>query len=453
VESDLKEIYERISKAVELPPYKGFASLKDIANAMDKILIELNERRKDCTKLLEEHIEELSKTYQEIATLFELNNLLANVMDPEEKLDALVELLKQTIPFFAISIELDVMDKHTNYEQLFDFDRDLFERSIRLIEQDDQVLLIEPSQNNLVRNLLSVPVKSSDIVWGRITLVERSPDFFTAADRKILEATAQLLASICERYVRLKREVERQRLKEQLEIARQIQKKLFPSRLPSLSYVEISADSIPAIQVGGDYYDILVKDDKVFVTVADVSGKGIPAALMMTSLRSALRTLYRTIDDISKLAIELNNALCDDLEEDRFVTMILLCLHSSGVLQFVNAGHNPVLLLSGSDLKSIRAQDMPLGIIKDITYKMFEAKMKPGDLLVAYTDGVTEARDKNGNEYGFERLYNQILMTREKTAVEIIERIKADVDDFSYGTQRHDDTTITVIKYLGENLT
>lgn len=452
MEHELRQVYEKISKATNLPPYQGMASLKDIVTAIDKILSELNEHRRDYTKLLEEHIEELSKTYQEISTLFELNNLFTNLVDPSEGPEPLVELLRQTIPFSGILIELTVADKHIHHEKIFDIDDEIFQKAKQVIDiNDDNVILIEPDHNYCVRNLLSVPIKSGKSLWGRITLIERIPDMFTAADRKILEAAAQQLSSVCERYVRLKREIERERLREQLEIARQIQMRLFPRKLPSLKYVEISADTIPAIQVGGDYYDILIREKRVFITVADVSGKGIPAALMMTSLRSALRTLSNSVDSVSKLAENLNNVLCDDLEEDRFVTMVSLCLHCDGTLQLVNAGHNPVLFLNENKLNILEAQNLPLGIMKNTSYKTSEMKMKPGDILVAYTDGVVETRDTYGNEYGLERLCKVVFESRHNNVAQILENVKNDLDDFSNQTQRHDDTTITVIKYLGEN--
>lgn len=452
MEHELKQVYEKISKTMNLPPYQGMSSLKDISFAIDNIVAELNERRKNYAKLLEEHIEELSRTYQEIATLFELNNVFANVVDPEEGLESLVELLKQTIPFLAICIELNVADRYVYYEKLFKLDHETFAKAKQLIDtKSDSVFLIEPTHNSEVRNLLSIPVKSGKSLWGRITLVEREPDIFTAVDRKILEAAAQQLSSICERYVRLKREVERERLREQLEIARQIQMRLYPRKLPNLNYVEISADTMPAIQVGGDYYDILVRENRIFATVADVSGKGIPAALMMTALRSALRTLSRSAETIGQLAMQLNNVLCDDLEEDRFVTMILLCLTRNGELHIVNAGHNPALLISGDHVAVLEAQDLPLGILRNTNYREVVKKMNMGDLFVAYTDGVTEARDSSGNEYGFERFCAKIKELRNQNAAQIVEQLKIEIENFSKGTQRHDDTTITVIKYLGDN--
>ncbi len=452
MEHEIKQVYEKISKAVNLPPYQGMASLKDIITAIDKILSELNEHRKEYAKLLEEHIEELSKTYQEISTLFELNNVFTNVVEPSEGLEPLVELLRQTIPFSGILIELNVADRQIKHEKIFELDKETFQKAKQLIRMDDDsIVLIEPTHNYFVRNLLSVPIKSGKSLWGRITLIERTPDMFTAADRKILEAAAQQLSSICERYMRLKREVERQRLKEQLEIARQIQMRLFPRKLPNLSYVDISADTVPAIQVGGDYYDILIREKRVFVTVADVSGKGIPAALMMTSLRSALRTLSNSVDSVSKLAEQLNNVLCEDLEEDRFVTMVLLCLHCDGTLQLVNAGHNPVLLLSQDKISTFEAENLPLGIMKDTNFNTSELKMKPGDILVAYTDGVVEARDIHGNEYGFERLCKRIFESRHCDVAQILQSVKNDLENFSGESPRHDDTTITVIKYLGDN--
>jgi len=422
-------------------------SKKELFSLLEQVLNQMDQLRNEYTKLLQDHLEELSRTYQEIATLFELNSMFASVVDPSEIFESLTQTLRQTVPFGAIIIDLTILGKVLSYEKSFER-QDLISRARRLLETVEGVVLIEPEHGAELKNLLSVPVSSGGTNWGRITLVERESGIFTAADRKILEAAAFQLAATCERYTRLWREIERQRIREQLEIAKRIQTSLLPKSLPRTRHFEIATQMVPAIQVGGDYYDVISRGQRMFVTVADVSGKGIPAALLMTSLRSTLRALVKNTFGLSRLAEELNRVLCEDLEEDRFVTMALMCLHENGEAHLINAGHNPIVRVREGQVELLEARTLPMGIMQDVSYEETKFQLHPMDTLVIYTDGVTEARNPAGEEFGLERLTNAVKKCWNVSAEEMMRRIEDELKLFCGDTPQHDDSTLVVVKYL-----
>ncbi len=219
--------------------------------------------------------------------------------------------------------------------------------------------------------------------------------------------------------------------------------------MPNVEGIEISAVSYPAIHVGGDYYDVLEVEGKIYAVVADVSGKGIPAALLMSTVRSTLRTLLENVENLSELVSKLNKRITEDFEEDRFVTMAFFSLDKSGELRVVNAGHDPVYIVKNDRMETVGSSGVPLGILPDWNYDEKVLELEPGTFVVAYTDGVVEARNIKGEEYGFERL-EQVLKEFKGSAEELTTKIKDSVFNFSSGAVQHDDTTIMVIKYEGQ---
>lgn len=448
--NEFEDLYRKLNDLIKKPQSVNMVSKRELFDLLEQLLQRMNQLRDEYTKLLQDHLEELSRTYQEIATLFELNNLFANVVEPSEVFEPLTQMLRQTVPFKAIMINLTVLGRTITYEKNFG-EQELIEKAKRLLNGSEGVVLIEPDHGFELKNLLSVPIESGGTSWGRVTLVEKDGGIFIAADRKILEAVAFQLAAACERYTRLWREIERQRIREQLEIAKHIQMSLLPKRLPQTEHLQISANMIPAIQVGGDYYDVVSMGRCTFVTVADVSGKGIPAALLMTSLRSTLRALIKNSSELSHLANELNNVLCDDLEEDRFVTIVLVSIHEDGTVHFINAGHNPILYVHDGHVQILEAHALPMGIMKDANYEEQELRLQPTDGLVIYTDGVTEARNEARKEFGLERLLDVVKKFWNTTSCEIMQAIQNELKVFCGDAPQHDDSTLVVVKYLGRN--
>ncbi|MEN3007530.1 PP2C family protein-serine/threonine phosphatase [Pseudothermotoga sp.] len=447
--NDFENVHEKLMNFAKMLSQDGVVNRGELFKLLNEFLDQMGKLREEYTKLLEEHLEELSKTYQEISTLFELNNLFANVVDPSEVFEPLTQTLRQTIPFKSIFIELNVLGKNLVYEKN-QLETDLISIAKKILQNFEGVVLIEPEHGMKLKNLLSIPIGSGETKWGRITLIEKEHGIFTAADRKILEAVAFQLAASCERYTRLWREIERQRMREQLEIARQIQLSLLPKRLPQLDHFQIAARTVPAIQVGGDYYDLILVRGNLLVAVADVSGKGIPAALLMTSLRSTLRTLVKSELDLSHLAKELNNTLCDDLEEDRFVTIALMCFHADGTVRLINAGHNPIIRVHANGSTLMEAQALPMGIVKELDYEESQFRMHPGEALVIYTDGVTEARNEHGEEFGLQRFVEVLQSCANESAQTMVKNAEDELKRFCGEATQHDDSTLVVVKYLGK---
>ena len=445
---NFEALYEKLNRLAKMASDDRILSKKEMFGFLEQVLKQMDQLREEYTKLLQDHLEELSRTYQEIATLFELNSMFANVVDPSEIFEPLTQTLRQTVAFKAIMIELTILGNVLEYEKSFDR-QNLIAQAKHLLKDFEGVVLIEPEHGMELKNLLSVPVRSGETEWGRITLIEKEDGIFTAADRKILEAVAFQLAATCERYTRLRREIERQRIREQLEIAKRIQTSLLPKRLPRSHHFEIAAQMVPAIQVGGDYYDAILIGRCVLVTVADVSGKGIPAALLMTSLRSTLRALVKNAFGLSRLAEELNSVLCEDLEEDRFVTIVLMCLHENGEAHIINAGHNPIVHVRNGQIDLLEARTLPMGIMKDVNYEETVLKLDPLDTLVIYTDGVTEARNQAGEEFGFERLVKTVKKCWNKSADAVMKEIQDELRFFCGDAPQHDDSTLVVVKYFG----
>lgn len=427
-----------------------------IADKVTRIIeSEISKREQQYYSTLDAHIEELSKTYEEISALFEINNLLSQTMDPSERLDDLAAILRHTIPFREIAVRLKLQNDTIEFTKSFAEGTDKINKAIEYVESghEHETVLVEPSRGlGDLQHLLSVPIRSGNEHWGYILCVDRESGIFTAADRKILESAAQQIASALERFLRFQEELEKQRMREQLQIARQIQSRLFPRLLPKSSFVSFSGYSSPAIQVGGDYYDVLVREDDMLVAVADVSGKGVPAALLMTSVRSALRSIAKFHVDMRVLVRDLNKMLLEDLEDERFITMALAQIKRDGETRLINAGHPPAMVVSNNTVKTLNASCIPLGLTEDPNCEIQITNLRKGDLLVIYTDGVIEARNTNGEEYGMDRFSETISKNRHFSAGEIVKAIQLSLGEFMGEMPLHDDTTVVVLKYLGENI-
>ena len=427
-----------------------------IADKVTKIIeSEISKREQQYYSTLDAHVEELSKTYEEISALFEINNLLSQTMNPSERLDDLATILRHTIPFREIAVRLKLQSDTIEFTKSFAKGANKINKAIEYVESghEHETVLVEPSSGlGDLQHLLSVPIKSGSEHWGYILCADRESGIFTAADRKILESAAQQIASAVERFLRFQEELEKQRMQEQLQIARQIQSRLFPRFLPRSSFVSFNGYSSPAIQVGGDYYDILVRKDDMLVAVADVSGKGVPAALLMTSFRSALRSIAKFHADMQILVRDLNKMLLEDLQDERFITMALAQIKKDGETRLINAGHPPAIVVSNNSVKTLHASCIPLGLQEDPDCKVQTTNLRKGDLLVIYTDGVIEARNEKGEEYGMDRFSELILKNEHLSAEEIVKTIQRSLTEFMGEMPLHDDTTVVVLKYLGENI-
>jgi phosphoserine phosphatase RsbU/P len=245
--------------------------------------------------------------------------------------------------------------------------------------------------------------------------------------------------------------VELDRKKYEIEAARNIQRSFLPQSEPSLKGYDIAAFSLPALEVGGDFYDFIpIADDKWGFVIADVSGKGFPAALFMALSRTCVRANAMGKTTASEAICMANNVISQD-ESGMFVTLFYATLDiNSKELHYVNAGHNPPMVLGGKGdgLVMLQAKGIALGVMPDIALEEQQISLHEGETLLFYTDGVTEAVNIRKEQYGTDRLIKLVEDHRDLSAKELIKLIEQEVVVFSEGQPQFDDITLMVVKVV-----
>lgn len=209
-----------------------------------------------------------------------------------------------------------------------------------------------------------------------------------------------------------RKQLQQEALKKELEIASKVQNNLFPSSLPSNDRIELKASYLPHLQVGGDYYDYIeLPEDRFLFCIADVSGKGIPAALLMSSFQSGLRTLVRRTNDLEDIVHELNHLVKTNSHGDRFITFFCAIANlRDHTLVYINAGHNPPYFIQDREITELNKGTTVLGAFDRLPFMEKETiGFSPGNFLFAYTDGLSEAVNEAGEEFGTQRLTDFLL--------------------------------------------
>jgi sigma-B regulation protein RsbU (phosphoserine phosphatase) len=301
------------------------------------------------------------------------------------------------------------------------------------------------------RSEVVAPIISNDEVIGVFDLESDELNAYANDDLEILMLLSSQVAIIIEKVMLHEQLIEKQRLQTQLEIARQVQLQLLPPKDPELEGFDISAYNFPTEEVSGDYYDwVRLFDDQIGIVIADVSGKGVPAALLMAFLRASLRAAahigYAPHVSMSKV----NYLLWESIERNQFVTGFYGILDATNrTLAYSNAGHNPPVLIDVDGSAHFEERGgVPLGMFRDSRYYEYYATIDSGQLLVLYTDGVTEAMNAAGEEYGRDRLVDAARRSRHLRAREMIDFIHREVIDWTEGLGATDDVTFFIIKAL-----
>jgi hypothetical protein len=257
-------------------------------------------------------------------------------------------------------------------------------------------------------------------------------------------------------YDTMRRQIERSyhalREKEQLDrevrIAREVQQQLLPTSVPRLRGIELAGVCIPAIGVGGDYFDFLELDEHdVGLLVADVAGKGIPAALLMAGLQGSVRSLMRPGVKMADLATRLNQILFRSSPDSRYATMFVATYDTdTRVLSFSNAGHHPPIVVGERGVETLREGGRPIGLFDDSVYRDATRRLEPRELLALFTDGIVEAPNRAGDEFGEERLAELLRECRELPLDEIVERVLDALRAWTEGTPAYDDVTLVLAR-------
>jgi phosphoserine phosphatase RsbU/P len=301
------------------------------------------------------------------------------------------------------------------------------------------------------KSLLCVPIRhSSGYIVGVIQLLNKIEGNFDVEDEDFLLKLSGHMAMALEN-ARLHRDaLEKQRLERELEMARGIQRSLLPDAPPVIPGYDLAVMNEPCYEVGGDYYDFLsLGPQTLLLVIADVEGKGVSSALVMSNLQATLRALVMHLHSLEVLALSLNEMMYNDTKSRKYLSIFmgLIDTRRNG-LHYINAGHVPPILINGETGEHKLLQDggTVVGLFPTAEYERGSAKLNPGDVLVTSTDGITEASDANDEEFGYERLADCVSRNRHKTAEQIIEAVLEEVRAYAVGGLHVDDKVLMVLK-------
>jgi len=305
------------------------------------------------------------------------------------------------------------------------------------------------------KSLLCVPIRhSSGYIVGVIQLLNKVEGRFTVEDEDFLLKLSGHMAMALEN-ARLHRDaLEKQRLERELEMARGIQRSLLPDAPPVIPGYDLAVINEPCYEVGGDYYDFLsLGPQTLLLVVADVEGKGVSSALVMSNLQATLRALVMHLHSLEVLALSLNEMMYNDTKSRKYLSIFLGLVDTRrNGLHYINAGHVPPILINGDtgEYKLLQSGGTVVGLFPTAEYERGSARLNPGDILVTGTDGITEACDANDDEYGYDRLAKCVAKHRQKSADQIIEAVLAEVKEYSREGVHIDDKVLMVLKVTKE---
>ena len=414
---------------------------------------------------------ESRKTITQLSLLFEATRLLNSTLDLAELLELILKIARTEVKADRGSVFL--VDRKT--EQLWSIVASgLDHQEIRVpmgrgvagkVAQSGESINVEdaytlpyfdPSYDKkfgyTTRSLLCLPIRHHDgQIVGVIQLLNKAGSTqFNKEDEDFLNKLSGHMAMALEN-ARLHREiVEKQRLEKEMALARQIQRSLLPEAPPVVPGYELAVLNEPCFEVGGDYYDFLnLGPQTLLLVIADVEGKGVSSALVMSNLQATLRALVMHLHSLEVLALSLNEMIYNDTKSEKFLSIFLGLVDTRRAgLHYINAGHVPPILISGTtgEYKLLEEGGTVIGLFPRAEYTRGAAGLAPGDILVCCTDGILEAMDLKEEEYGNDRLAACVSKHRSKSAQMIVESVLADVNEYSRGGAHIDDKVLMVMK-------
>ncbi len=301
-----------------------------------------------------------------------------------------------------------------------------------------------------IRSVLAVPLGVGEKVFGIIYADSPIAEGRFSEDHlKVLTTLASVAAIRVENARLLEEQMGRERLEQELQLASEIQQRFQPTAPPIVNGYELQGISFSCYEIGGDYYDFIEREDgRLVVALGDVSGKGTAAALLMSSLHAAVHAQAASRSSLVETITNVNRYLAENIPANRFVTLFYAELDpKAGTLAFVNAGHNPPIIVHESGtVEQLSSGGLPLGIIPDTEYREGRTQLHPGDVLVIYSDGVSEAINPTGEEFGPDRLCQVVTANIDATAAGIRDRIESALTKFVKGTPANDDITLVIVK-------
>lgn len=301
-----------------------------------------------------------------------------------------------------------------------------------------------------IRSVMAVPLASGEEIFGMVYVDNPFNNRFKEEDLKVLTTIASVASIKIENDRLLDERLEKRRMEEELKVASEIQMRLQPFAPPKLDGWDMTGVSFPCREIGGDYYDFIhrKRDSHLIVAVGDVSGKGTGAALLMSSLHAAVRAQSQTRASISEVMGEINQYIFENSPSNKFLTLFYGGLDpQNGTLTYSNGGHNaPMLVRSSGEVERLDTGGLPIGMMQGVAYEEASIVFQPGDVLVIYSDGITESINEREEEFDEERLIEVVKNNLGRSASGIRDRIDEALSRFVGTTAPVDDMTLMIIK-------
>ncbi|MDQ7062759.1 MAG: SpoIIE family protein phosphatase [candidate division KSB1 bacterium] len=405
---------------------------------------------------------QLDRKIQELQTLFEIGNELNSTLDKKTIADSLcfaimgemmvqhcvVLLMQAPGEYEVLACKGQLNPKEVPLLQQADLMHQLLQlqRPLRLQDIPESGLrsVLKASHLNLY-----IPLMNQDEVKGAVLLGKRFiQSDYSDNDLQFLSTLANAATISLENARLFQEALEKQRMDEELAIARDIQQRLLPASPPELPGFDLAGLNWPSKQVGGDYYDFfLIDSNRLLLAIGDVSGKGVPASLLMANLQASLRALIYADMPLTKIVARINDIIHENTAIDKFITFFVAIIDiRNRALTFVNAGHNPPILIHQSgEVVFLETGGLLLGMMPNVVYEEETVPLASGDWLILYTDGVSEAMNAEDEEFTEKRILQAVHKHADLSAAELVEVIAREVIDFTNNAPQADDITLVAL--------
>ena len=400
---------------------------------------------------------ELQRRVQELQTLFELSKEFSLLVDEPRTLRTLeFAIMGQTgARKYAVCLSNGkeprvVVNRLHGIESLDLRPLCSLDQALRLTDSMTEPAVAAELAGKGVK--IVIPFQLKGRTSGLLLLGERlSKSPYLDSEINFLSSLCNLAAMAIDNAHLFKESLAKQRLEEELNLAHAIQEKLLPREMPAFSGCDVATFHIPTKQVGGDYFDVIkLNENLICVAIADVSGKGFPAALLMANLQSAFRALTSAELDLAAITERLNSIVFENTDFDKFITFFAAVYNSvTKHLVYVNAGHNyPFLVKSGGRIVRLDKGGLILGIMQRVAYETGDEPVENGDVLYMFTDGVNEALDLHEEQFTEERLEGILRLNSTLKPAEILETVRNEIAKFVGEAPQSDDITQVCVKFL-----
>jgi len=412
----------------------------------------------------------LRKRIKELSTLYEISKLLTSAMELDDVLDLIVEITAKTVGVKACGVRL--LDEKTGEMvlkavyglsqeyilkgRIFAWKgvyRDVISKGqvaiVYDVATDPRFEYTDEAIEEGIKSMLSVGLLINGQPIGALSVYTDRLHHFTKDQVQLFKGIANEASVVIEKAMLYQERMENQRIEQELAAAAKIQANLMPHEIPQIQHLQIAAKNVPSQMIGGDFYDFIpFSDTHLGIVIADVSGKGIPGAILMASTRASLRAYLEEPHFVKEAMSRLNRVLFRETQSDQFVTLFYGMLDTQDkTFTYTNAGHNPPILFRNSEKILLNKGGLILGAFPEVSYEEEVISLLEGDLLLFYTDGITESQNDQDEYFGVEGISRIVENNRSKSSGEIMDAILDEVSNFNAGSSMNDDTTIMVLNY------